>query len=216
MSDESERSDPAAVFACAISLWVTCKTWADDDPKLNLSDAYSGMDQLMREIMRISEMFEEWACLHVEFEALSEVWPYLLHELFGDACLLFLFPTALAEFDESDCLRIALHLRLPVKVNEGLPVPIIVTAANPVADAPFPAFRIQTVRTLEEDGICEPFTLDDDPFDEQFSTPYFALYGVGSDGLLEHIADRRTYADAARLARNLIPGITFPDSSYVA
>jgi hypothetical protein len=93
-------------------------------------------------------------------------------------------------------------------------VPIDVTASNPVTDAPFSKFRIQTVRTLDEDGVCEPFTLDDDPFDEQFSVPYFALYGVGSDDLVEHIADRRTYADAAALARNLMPGIEFPDSPY--
>jgi hypothetical protein len=40
------------------------------------------------------------------------------------------------------------------------------------------------------------------------------LYGVESDGLLEHIADRRTYADAAQLARSLSPGIALPDRPH--
>lgn len=60
--------DPAAVFACANSLWLACKRQAGVDPNLNLSDAYNGMDQLMREVMRIAEMFEKWSCQHVVFE----------------------------------------------------------------------------------------------------------------------------------------------------
>src|SRR5688572_21668190 len=59
--------DPAAVFAAATSIWDVCHKRAGDDPALNLSDAYNGMDQLMREVMRIGETFEKWACLHVEF-----------------------------------------------------------------------------------------------------------------------------------------------------
>jgi hypothetical protein len=90
-----------------------------------------------------------------------------------------------------------------------------VTAANPIPNSPFRAFRIQTVREVAEDDFCEAFTLADDPFDDNFDPPHFALYGVGSDGLLEHIADRETYVEAVKLARKLIPDIAFLDSPSV-
>jgi hypothetical protein len=109
--------DPAAVFACASSLWEACNKRPGDDPELNLSDAYSGMDQLMREVMRIGEMFENWACDHVVFELLSDVWPYFLEDRFGDACLGLRDPDWLAGFDEDDCLRIAYQLRLPMRAD---------------------------------------------------------------------------------------------------
>lgn len=119
MTTETSKcdADPAAVFACAVSLWEACDKAAGDDPELNLSDAYSGMDQLMREVMRIGEMFENWACDHVVFELLSDVWPYFLKDRFGDACLDLLEPDSLAGFDEDYCLRIAYQLRLPMRAD---------------------------------------------------------------------------------------------------
>jgi hypothetical protein len=79
----------------------------------------------------------------------------------------------------------------------------------------FRTFQILTVRKFGDDDECESFTLDDDPFDEEFSPPIFGIYGVGDDGVCEHIADRDTYAEAVRLVRNLIPGIAFPDTPSV-
>lgn len=76
--------------------------------------------------------------------------------------------------------------------------------------------RIQTMRNSADDDFCELFTLDDDPFDDEFEAPYFGLYGVGPDGLLDHIADRRTYAEAIELARNLVPGVAFSDVPILA
>jgi hypothetical protein len=203
--------DPAAVFACALSLWEVCTKRADEDPELNLSDAYSGIDQLMREVMRIAEMFEGWACAHVVFELLSDVWPYFLDDKFGDACLAFMEPDGLAGFDEDDCLRIAYQLRLPIRADGSLCLPVDVRATNPVFDSAFKEFRIQTVRDELADNTVVPFTEDGDPFDEELGAPYFGLYGVGDDGLLEHIADRTTYAEARSLARKLAPGIGFPE-----
>ena len=79
----------------------------------------------------------------------------------------------------------------------------------------FRSFRIQTVRdNLEEDECC-PFTIDDEPFDPEFGAPYFALYGVLKDEFLEHIADRKTYSAALHLAKQLAPGIAFPDQIVV-
>ncbi len=206
---DSYEPDPAAVFACAISLWEATHKRAEGE-KLNLSDLYNGVDQLMREVMRIGTLFEVWACRHLSFDALNDVWPYLLEDRFGDACLDIVMPNYLTVFDESDCLRVALRLRLPVKTREGLPVPVEVTAINPVPGSPFQMLRIQTMRNSVEDDDAVLFTPDDDPFDGDFESPYFALYGVGNDGHLEHIADRRTYSETKGLAEKLAPGVEFP------
>ena len=207
---DTEQLDPAAVFACALSLREACLKSAKANPQLNLSDSYNGMDEFMREMMRVSNLFEAWACAHVVFDELNDVWPYLMEDKFGDACLDFMLPSALAELDDSDCLRVALRLRLPVRADDKLRVPVDVRAPNPNASSEFREFRIQTVRDDLEEGDVAPFTTDDDPFDERFGPPYFGLYGVGDDGLLEHIADRDTYSDALNLAQNLAPGVALP------
>ncbi len=210
MSDNKEILDPAAVFACALSLWQACQHEAEQKNNLNLSEAYNGIDQLMREVMRIGELFEKWACEHVEFDELNDVWPYVLEDKFGESCISAMGAENLDNFDGSDCLRVAINLRLPVRLSDGLCISIDLTAANPIHNSPFPTFRIQTVRELAEDNFCEAYTLEDDPLDENFGPPHFALYGVGTDGLLEHIADRRTYAETLNLAQKIAPGVLFP------
>jgi|CZKV01.1.fsa_nt_gi hypothetical protein len=204
--------DPAAVFASALSLWQICQKHAASDAKLNLSECYNGMDQFMRELMRVANQFETWACMHVDFNETSDVWPYLLEDKFGEACLAVLSPDSLAQFDDSDCLRVAMQLRLPIKLDDRLPIPIDVRSPNPTPASAFREFRILTMRNLIEDGDAVPFTADDEPFDDEFGHPYFGLYGVDKDGLLEHVADRKTYSEAARLAEKLAPGVEFPDS----
>lgn len=161
--------------------------------------------------MRVANMFEDWACRHVAFEELGEVWPYFLEDKFGDACLAFMMPGTLAGFDEDDCLRVVFHLRLPVRADGSLCLPVDFRTANPVSDSAFKEFRIQTVRNDLADADVVPFTEEDDPFDEELGAPYFRLYGVGDDGLLEHIADRSTYVEARSLARKLAPGIELPE-----
>ena len=209
MSDESEQPDPAAVFGCALSLWHECKKLTIGTERLNLSECYNGGDEFMRVVMRVGTRFENWASRHIAFENLDDVWPYLMEDKFGAACVSAMGAENLAHFDDNDCLRVALRLRLPVKSSDGLPLPIDRVAPNPVAGSAFQSFRIQTVRDALDDEITEPFTLDDEPFDENFGTPYFGLYGVDADGLLEHIADRRTYAESVSLAEKLAPGIAF-------
>jgi len=206
----TEQLDPAAIFACALSLREACLKSAETNPQLNLSESYNGMDEFLREMMRVANLFEAWACEHVAFEQTSEVWPYLMEDKFGDACLESILPSAVAEFDDSDCLRVALRLRLPIRADDKLRVPVDVRAQNPIAGSEFREFRIQTVRDDLDDGGVVPFTTDDDPFDERFGPPYFGLYGVGDDGLLEHIADRDTYSDALNLAQNLAPSVALP------
>jgi hypothetical protein len=202
--------DPAAVFASALSLWEVCQKSAVADSKLNLSECYNGMDQFMRELMRIANQFETWACQHIDFNELNDIWPYLLEDKFGETCLAVLSPSILMQFDDSDCLRVAIHLELPVILDDKLPIPIDVRAANPMLESPFRAFRIQTIRDFLEDGDAVPYTAGDEPFDDEFGKPYFGFYGVGEDGKLEHIADRQTYAEALSLARKIAPGVLFP------
>jgi hypothetical protein len=210
MIENIEVPDPAAVFACALSLWEACQRETAQQPKLNLSESYNGVDQLMREVMRIGGLFEKWACEHIEFDELDDIWPYLLEDKFGESCANLMGVENLDKFDDSDCLRVAMKLRLPVRLCDDLCIPIDLTAANPIHNSPFSAFRIQTVRQLAEDDFCEAYTLEDDPLDDNFGPPHFALYGVGGDGLLEHIADRRTYSEALNLARKIAPGVLFP------
>jgi hypothetical protein len=206
--------DPAAVFACALSLWQACQKRGEVE-KLNLSECFNGMDELMRETMRIANKFEAWACFHIDFEELNEVWPYLLQDKFGEICLIDIFPnelaSALTSFGDSDCLRAALRMKLPIIFDDKLPIPVDITALNPVAGSPFKRYRIQTVRDAIEIEDTSPYVIGDDPFDSDFESPYFSLYGVGEDGLLEFIADRSSYSEAVKLARKLAPGIDFPD-----
>jgi hypothetical protein len=108
----NDSSDPAAIFAIATSLWAECHKHATADRSINLSDAYSGMDGFMREIMRIGAQFEAWACRHVDFDQLTDVWPYMLEDRFGKECLSVLLPENLSDFDEHDCRRVSARLRL--------------------------------------------------------------------------------------------------------
>lgn len=209
-SSASGQIDPAAVFACASSLWEACQKRANDE-RLNLSECYNGMDQLMRVVMRIANQFEVWSCDHVKFVGISDVWPYLLEDKFGKICLEVMLPTGLNAFDDSDCLRVAMRLHLPIIPNGMIPVPFDATATNPTPNSSFQKFRIQTVRNANEDNDVMPYTLDDEPFDDNFGQPYFGLYGVCEDGILEHIADRKTYLEILSVAKKLAPGIDFPE-----
>lgn len=206
----ADAPDPAAIFACALSIWEAFNKLELADKQLNLSECYNGMDQFMREAMRVANQFEIWACMHIEFDILDYAWPYLLKDRFGKGCLAVILPSSLTKFDDNDCLRVALKLGLPIKLDDILPIPIDVKSPNPTDGSIFKEFRIQSVRDSIENESTEPFTQADDPFDPDFDVPYFSLYGVGDDGLLEHISDRRTYTEAVGLALKLVPGIEFP------
>ena len=205
--------DSAAVFGAALSLWQAFRKEVEGKPQLNLSECYNGMDQFMREVMRVANLFEAWACKYIAFEELTENWPYFLEDKFGETCLEVVMLDGLMDFDEDDCLRAALRLRLPIRSNSSFHLPIDIKADNPLVGSAFCAFRIQTAREELEGGCSKPFTPDDDPFDAEMDKPYFQLYGVGSDGTLEHIANRGSYEEAISLAEKLAPGVEFPPVS---
>jgi len=211
--DEREVSaDPAAVLGAAVSLWQACQR----DPQPDLSACYGDGIQWMREVMRVAVLFEAWARRHVCFDEFDECWPYFLEDRFGDACVELVGAGGLVRFEDRDCLRVALRLRLPVSCSAAVIVPLKLEADNPVHGSVFRRFRIQTVRcTPVEDGAV-PMPVDDDPFDEEYGPPFFELHGIGVDCRLEHIADRRTYAEACELALKLAPGIAFPEVAVVS
>ncbi|MCB1131740.1 MAG: hypothetical protein KDN05_11460 [Verrucomicrobiae bacterium] len=206
--------DPAAVFACAVSLRDACMEREKRSPTLNLSEAYNGYDQLLREVMRIGTLFEEWVCGHVVFEVCGEVWPYFMEDRFGDACMEVLAPDELAGFDSDDCLRVAMELRVPLRVDGELPVPFMVEVDHPAEDSGFRRLRIETRRErLDEERESVPFRNGDEPFDEELGPVCFGIDGVGPDGTLHHIADRLTYRDARELLVALVPGIELPEEA---
>lgn len=206
-----QSNDPAAVLGAAVSLWHACQP----DPRPDLSACYGDGIQWMREVMRVATLFETWATRHVCFDEFDECWPYFLEDRFGGACVELVGVDGLARFEERDCLRVALRLRLPVIGSASLIVPLALEAENPVRGSAFRRFRIQTMRCNPVENGAGPMTVDDDPFDEEYGRPFFALYGVGADGLLEHIADRPSYAEARELALKLAPGIAFPKVAVV-
>jgi hypothetical protein len=211
MNDASEELDPAAVFGCAISLYHECQRICKSEGRPNLSECYNGGDEFMRVVMRTAARFERWACSHIAFAELDDVWPYLMEDQFGLACVEVMGASNLAEFDDSDCLPVALHLRLPIRLDTNLPVPVKMIAVNPTTDSGFFAFGILTMRKSDDGEDCEPLSIDDDPYDAEFELPYFSLFGIGKDGIREHIADRNTYSEAVSLARKIAPGIAFQD-----
>jgi hypothetical protein len=204
--------DPAAIFGAALSLWKSCHECVAKDPRLNLSESYNGVDEFMRQVMGVATMFESWCCDHVDFKEFSDVWPYFLQDKFGDACVEAMSPTALGEFDEIDCLRLAMRLRLPVRVAGSLAVPVNLTAANPNAASLFRHLQIRSVRRHHEDNDIWQYTVDDEPDDADFGDVFFGLYGLDAAGFAEHIADRDSYSDALTLSAKLAPGISFPES----
>ncbi|HEY5345612.1 MAG TPA: hypothetical protein VIK62_04635 [Verrucomicrobiae bacterium] len=201
-----ESPDSAMVFGLALSLWNEC----NKQQSLNLIEHYDGVGRFMREVMRVANQFADWSSLHIAFHELDEVWPCLLEDKFGKACLSVIQPTALDEFSHKDCLRVAMRLRLPIKPNDKLLIPIDVRVSNPISTAAFREFHIQAFRKSIQNGDLVPFSSDGEMYDDAFGHPYYSLYGVDKFGFSEHIADRKTYQELVYLAERFAPGVVFP------
>lgn len=210
--ENTPNSDSAGVFAAAHSLWVAIFEETDHPRKTNLSEAYGGIDQLMREVMRVSTLFETWSCRHIAFEETSEVWPYFIADRFGAAWLSVADAYSLGDFNKDDCLRVAWEMCLPIRQVAGIVLPVDVRATNPNPLSPFFELRIQTTRAPVDGGDVQPFTACDELFDEEFVSPAYSLYGHLVSGESEHIAERPTYEDLVTLTRKLIPEINFPSA----
>lgn len=113
-----ERADPAAVFGVADSLHRFAER---PGFKGNVSEAYDGADQFMREVMSAGERFETWACENVDFSALTDVWPYMLQDKFADA-LEAIYPGAILELPKLSAttwVMLATKLELKLNTREG-------------------------------------------------------------------------------------------------
>ncbi|MBE7498106.1 MAG: hypothetical protein HS117_24460 [Verrucomicrobiaceae bacterium] len=122
MSFEIDPPDPTAVFACAVSLRDACEEKAAVCG-INLNDEFQGGDQFWREVMRIAELLETWACENVAFDALEDVWPYLLEEKFGCACLEHVHVDGLTTFALMDCPMVAMNMEVPLMYRDGRNLP---------------------------------------------------------------------------------------------
>lgn len=212
---KNDSLDPAAVFACAVSLRDACEQ-AAKQCNGELSEAFNGVDQFWREMMRVGVLFEEWACQHVVFEEMCDVWPYLLEDKFGGACLQRMSVEELRGFGAEDCPVVAMNLLLPLNYIDAQPrLPLDVKAPNPVPASPFTHWRIQTIRCLSGDDSFEPMIYGDDPADPEYEPSILALYGVNAEGLPEHIKDFDHYADALVFVSKIAPGVEFPDEPVV-
>lgn len=103
--------DPAAVLGAAMSLYKAGHVEAERQ-HCNLSEAYSGGDEFMRQCMRVATVFETWACSHVNFDGTSDCWPYLLEDQFGAAFYSWFHPSELTKFTATDCPLVAVQLKL--------------------------------------------------------------------------------------------------------
>ena len=108
---KQETADPAAILGAAMSLHTACHKMLSVDED-SLSDAYSGFDEFMRQCMRVANLFEAWACDHVNFDETDEVWPYMLEDNFGTTVMELLAPTELTQFTEAHCVKIAAIMKL--------------------------------------------------------------------------------------------------------
>jgi hypothetical protein len=128
------KPDPAAIFGAAESLYRVGEIRAGtrnrdysyspllQDSLVNLSEAYHGGDNFMRECMRVATMFERWACAHVDFERMDEVWTYWLQEDFGDSVYdLQGNVTSLASFKIPDCRKVAVAMGMPLVRRASVP-----------------------------------------------------------------------------------------------
>ncbi len=106
--------DPAAVFGVALSLHEAAAV-----KRYNVSEAYNGADEFMRQCMRVGEVFERWACANVDFDQLDDVWPYLLQDKFHEAVARLYGERwavcGLREFSEFNCPMVAKALGLTMK-----------------------------------------------------------------------------------------------------
>lgn len=110
------KPDPAAIMAIVLAVHEKC-TDRSKEGIMDLSDPYGGNDGYMRQVMAIAEQFESWACAWVDFDALSDVWPYWLEDNFGLALMELLLLNQrdrLTDLRPSDCKILAEALKLPL------------------------------------------------------------------------------------------------------
>lgn len=224
-STRTEVKDPAAVMAIAMSLRKSLEAYSLPE-NVTMSDLFQGIDNLFRACMHVATVFEVWACDHVFFDEVVDVWPYLLEDKFGDAFLqpyrlgreeFNTLPTDLTSFIPADCLNMAMKLGLPLLYSDEARMPLLAEILNPVPRSIYKYWRIQTVRhrSENEEAGWEPLVYGDNPHDPDWDYPELGFYGVFEDGTLEHLSDHPTYAAAVERAKRLAPTADFPEQPII-
>jgi hypothetical protein len=112
--------DPAAIYGIANSLDVAAQAFGKEVGDASaISDCYGGQDGYFRACMEVACIFEYWACAHVDFARMSDIYVYRLQDNFAAA----LKQTAphglnilleLEQFKPEHCLQVAKNLNLPL------------------------------------------------------------------------------------------------------
>ncbi len=110
-----DSPDPAAVFGAALSLHSAGLASDVSNTGRNLSDCYGGGDEFLRQCLRVATVFEAWACRHVDWDQLDDVWPYLLESEFGRVVNEEISIYALDQFTEEHCPAVAAALKLALR-----------------------------------------------------------------------------------------------------
>lgn len=194
-----------------MSIWEACHALEKGSRAWSISDHFHGADCLMRHAMNIATEFENWACVHVCFESSTEVWPYFLHENFGSVLLEIVTVGGLMDFDTHDCLRVALRLGCHIYYSDALPLPLCLEVLNPSLGERFEKVRIEVVHLSLDGRSYSPITADHIIASPRPLLPIYGIYGVDSNGLLEHMADRSTYVQARSLVLRLFPSLGFAE-----
>lgn len=82
MDTITTHSFEVSAFAASHSLYVAVQELCKQNNS-NLSEAYDGGVGLMQECVRIGAEFDSWADSNVEFDRMTDCWPYLMDDRFG-------------------------------------------------------------------------------------------------------------------------------------
>lgn len=110
------KNDLAAEFGAATSVRRMGEALAHTHGN-DLSEAYQGGDEFMRQCMRVGRDFESWCCVYVDWETgIDECWPYFLEDRFGAVAISVAGSEChLDRLGPTHWVKIARRLKLPLR-----------------------------------------------------------------------------------------------------
>lgn len=247
MSDTHKlpAQDPAAVFAIAHALFVLLESKAaargehqqEDDNQESIWEDHGGQDGALRNFMSTASIFEAWACKHVAFDELADIWPYKLMDSFGEAWK----KMAGENYYHRDhphrnmthptpgpgmCYQLARLMELPVfyRENDEL-IPLLVHVQNlpskqpdlGMDTVPVTTWRFSTVKvSLQSDGptLLSRYTVTsaEPKLNEHIELMLEAVTANGSSVVVGYFP---TYDDAAKHALSLNPDLELPELPFI-
>lgn len=206
---DKETSDLAGELAIAKGLF----DYLADKDDFDISEAYQGVDECMRRCMHLGRVFEVWACDHIHFDSLQNVWPYYLEDHIGPAIEKMFWEanhTIPIMWDDSDLLSLAVNLRLPVLIAETTGSSMDIVWELPRSrPGEFQAYQVRTVRTTPDGESVEHYSIGDAAHynnDDNHSPILFALYGSldAEDPVWEFVFEMPSYEALRITAQRLL------------